>query len=50
MSNLKIIYQAPMLDLAELNIDKHQDKWGKNILYRWIKGIWMTVSGSEQGA
>ena len=29
MSDLKTIYQAPTLDLAELNFDKLQDKWGK---------------------
>ena len=29
MSDLKTIYQASTLDLAELNFDKLQDKWGK---------------------
>ncbi len=29
MSDLKIIDQAPTLDLAELKFDKLQDKWGK---------------------
>lgn len=29
MSDLKTIYQAPTLGLAELNFDKLQDKWGK---------------------
>lgn len=29
MADLKTIYQAPTLDLAELNFDKLQDKWGK---------------------
>lgn len=29
MSDLKTVYQAPNLDLAELHLDKLQDKWGK---------------------
>lgn len=32
MSDLKTVYQAPNKDLAELNLDKLEDKWGKNTL------------------
>ena len=31
MADLKTVYQAPNKDLAELNLDKLQDKWGKKI-------------------
>lgn len=38
MSDLKTVYQAPNLNLAELNLDKQEVKWGKNYtpsLYSW---------------
>ena len=38
MADLKTVYQAPNKDLAELNLDKLQDKWGKNTLLSWNHG------------
>lgn len=38
MSDLKTVYQAPNKDLAELNLDKLEDKWGKKypvVLESW---------------
>ncbi len=36
-------------DLVELNINKYKISEVRNILSQWIKGILITVSGSEQG-
>ncbi len=38
MGDLKTVYQAPTLDLAGLNLDRLEDKWGKNILLFWNHG------------
>ena len=38
MGDLKTVYQAPTLDLAELNLDKLEDKWGQK--YPVVIGSW----------
>lgn len=38
MDGLKTVYQAPNLDLAELNRNRLQDKWDKNTLLFWNYG------------
>ena len=46
MADLKTVYQAPNKDLAELNLDKLQDKWGKKypvVLESWRRN-WDNLS------
>ena len=46
MSDLKTVYQAPNKDLAELNLDKLEDKWGKKypvVLESWRRN-WDNLS------
>ncbi len=38
MADLKTVYQAPNKDLAEFNLDKLEDKWGKNTQLSWSHG------------
>lgn len=46
ISDLKTVYQAPNKDLAELNLDKLEDKWGKKypvVLESWRRN-WGNLS------